>query len=220
MILIMLGAPGTGKGTVATKLSEKFKIPQISTGDIFRKAISEKTKIGIEAEKYISQGNLVPDDLTIEIVNERLKCEDAKKGFILDGFPRTIYQAEALDEILDKNGEKVTLAINLETPEDEIIDRIINRRVCSNQLCKATYNLKLNPPKIEGICDKCGEKLIQRKDDTEETIKNRLVEYSKKAMSILEYYDKENVLYSTIVSVSKNKMAVDVADDVYRMLTK
>lgn len=220
MILIMLGAPGTGKGTVAAKLATKLNIPQVSTGDIFRKAIAEKTPVGVEAEKYISQGMLVPDDITIKIVEERLKDEDVQNGLILDGFPRTIEQAEALDSMLAKLNRKITLAINLETPEEEIIDRIVSRRVCSNQDCKTVYNTKLNPPKVEGICDKCGSKLIQRKDDNEETVKNRLVAYYKQSAPIVDFYKNKGLLYSSEVSVKINKMAVDVADEVYKMLTK
>lgn len=220
MILIMLGAPATGKGTVASKLSAKLGIPQVSTGDIFRKAIAEKTPVGIEAEKYISQGMLVPDEITIKIVEERLKDSDVQNGLILDGFPRTIDQAEALDSMLKKENKDITLAINLETPEDEIIDRIVNRRVCSNQECKSVYNTKLNPPQIEGICDKCGSELKQRKDDNEETVKNRLVTYYKQSAPIVDYYKNKGVLYSSEVSLRINKMAVDVADEVYAMITK
>ena len=220
MILIMLGAPATGKGTVAAKLSEKLNIPQVSTGDIFRKAIAEKTDVGVEAEKYISKGMLVPDEVTIKIVEERLKDDDVKNGLILDGFPRTIDQAKALDLMLEKENKNITLAINLETPEEEIIDRIVSRRVCSNQECKAVYNTKLNPPKVDGICDKCGKELIQRKDDNEETIKNRLVAYYKQSAPIVDYYKNRDVLYSSEVSIKINKMAVDVAEEVYEMLTK
>ena len=220
MIIIMLGAPGTGKGTVAAKLSEKLNIPQVSTGDIFRKAIAEKTPVGVEAEKYISQGMLVPDDITIKIVEERLKDADVQNGLILDGFPRTIEQAEALDTMLSKINREITLAINLETPEEEIIDRIVNRRVCSNQDCKTVYNTKLNPPKVDGICDKCGSQLIQRKDDNEETVKNRLVAYYKQSAPIVDFYKNKGLLYSSEVSMKINKMAVDVADEVYEMLTK
>ena len=220
MILIMLGAPGTGKGTVASKLSEKLNIPQVSTGDIFRKAIAEKTPVGIEAEKYISQGMLVPDDVTIKIVEERLKDRDVQDGLILDGFPRTIEQAEALDTML-KNAEKsIRLAINLETPEGEIIDRIVSRRVCSNQECKAVFNTKLNPPKVDGVCDKCGSELKQRKDDNEETVKNRLETYYNQSAPIVDYYKEKGILYSSEVSIKINKMAVDVVDEVYGMLTK
>ena len=220
MVLIMLGAPGTGKGTTASKLSEKLEIPQVSTGDIFRKAIAEKTEVGVEAEKYMSQGMLVPDEVTIKIVEERLKDADVQNGIILDGFPRTIEQAKALDKMLDKEGRKVTLAINLETPENEIIDRIVSRRVCSNQECKTVFNTKLNPPKQAGICDKCGAELKQRKDDNEETVKNRLVTYYKQSAPIVDYYKNKGVLYSSEVSLRINKMAVDVADEVYEMLTK
>lgn len=220
MVLIMLGAPGTGKGTVAAKLAEKLGIPQVSTGDIFRKAMAEKTPVGIEAEKYISKGMLVPDDVTIKIVEERLKDADVRNGLILDGFPRTIEQAEALDAMLKNVNKGVTLAVNLETPEEEIIDRIVNRRVCSNQECKTVYNTKLNPPKVEGVCDKCGKELIQRKDDNEETVKNRLVAYYKQSAPIVDYYKNKGVLYSSEVSIKINKMAVDVADEVYEMLKK
>lgn len=219
MILIMLGAPGTGKGTVASKLSEKLEIPQISTGDIFRKAMAEKTPVGLEAEKYISQGLLVPDETTIRIVEERLKDADVQNGLILDGFPRTIEQAKALDKMLESANKNIRLAINLETPEEEIIDRIVNRRVCSNQDCKTVYNTKLNPSKQEGICDKCGSELKQRKDDNEETVRNRLVSYYKQSAPIVDYYKEKGLLYSSEVSIKINKMAVDVADEVYEMLT-
>ena len=220
MILIMLGAPATGKGTVAAKLSEKLNIPQVSTGDIFRKAIAEKSDVGIEAEKYISKGMLVPDEVTIKVVEERLKNNDVQNGLILDGFPRTIEQAKALDLMLERENKNITLAINLETPVEEIIDRIVNRRVCSNQECKAVYNIKLSPPKIDGVCDKCGKELIQRKDDNEETVKKRLVTYYKQSAPIVDYYKNKDVLYSSEVSIKINKMAVDVADEVYDMLTK
>lgn len=220
MVLIMLGAPGTGKGTVASNLSEKLGIPQVSTGDIFRKAIAEKTEVGVEAEKYISKGMLVPDDVTIKIIEERFKDADVQNGIILDGFPRTIAQAEALDEMLKNMGKSIRLAINLETPESEIIYRIVSRRICSNQDCKAVYNTKLNPPKQEGICDKCGSELIQRKDDNEETVKSRLDAYYKQSAPIVDYYKERGVLYSSEVSLKINKMAVDVAKEVYEMLKK
>lgn len=220
MILIMLGAPGTGKGTVASKLSEKLGIPQVSTGDIFRKAMAEKTPVGIEAEKYITNGMLVPDDVTIKIVEERLKDSDVQNGLILDGFPRTIEQAQALDEMLEEVNRSITLAINLETPEEEIIERIVNRRVCSNQECKAVFNTKLNPPKQEGICDKCGSELKQRKDDNEETVRNRLVSYFNQSAPIVDYYKAKELLYSSEVSLKINKMATDVVDEVYEMLAK
>ena len=215
MNIIMLGAQGTGKGTVAGLISEKTGWPQISTGDIFRKNISEKTELGIEADKYISQGNLVPDEITVPMVINSLNEDSAKDGAILDGFPRTISQAEKLDEILGKLGKKVDLVINLTTPKEEIIDRMLTRRVCSNQDCKATYNVKLHPPKVEGICDKCGAKLKQREDDSNpEAIKRRLEIYEEKTSPLVEYYNKKGVLRTEEVSVSINRMGKDVADDI------
>ena len=165
MIIIMLGAQGTGKGTVAGIISEKTGIKQLSTGDVFRKNIKERTPLGIEADKYISKGNLVPDDITVPMVVGYLDSDMAKDGIILDGFPRTMAQAQKLDEILAERGKKVDLVINLVTPREEIIERILTRRVCSNQTCKTTYNIKLHPPMVEGICDKCGAPLVQRDDD-------------------------------------------------------
>ena len=218
MIIIMLGAPGTGKGTVATILAEGLNIPQISTGDMFRKAISEKTKIGIEAEKYISEGKLVPDDITIEIVEERLMQEDTKNGAILDGFPRTENQAKVLQDFLEKQGRTVNYAINLSSPEDEIIERIVNRRVCSNQECKTIYNVTLSPSKVEGICDKCGHKLIQRQDDTEETVKERIKTYKATSQPIINFYKERNVLVDALVSKKINKMGRDIAQDLIKMI--
>ena len=218
MIIIMLGAPGTGKGTVAGLLQEKLGINQVSTGDIFRKNIKEGTELGKLAEKYISKGDLVPDDVTIKIIEDRLNQPDAEKGVILDGFPRTVKQAEELDKILEKKGRKVELVINLTTPEEEIIERIVNRRVCSNQECKAVYNITLNPPKKDGICDKCGSKLITRKDDTEETVRTRLKNYFEQTSPLVEYYEKQGNLLTEMVSKSINKLGKDVAEEVVRQL--
>lgn len=217
MNIIMLGAQGTGKGTVAGLISEKTGYPQISTGDIFRKNISEKTELGIEADKYISKGNLVPDEITVPMVEDRLTWEDAKNGVILDGFPRTIEQAEKLDKILEKKGEKIDLVINLVTPKEEIIDRMLTRRVCTNQECKATYNTKLHPPKVEGICDKCGATLKQREDDSDpEAIKRRLEIYEEKTSPLVEYYKNKGVLRTEEVSISINRMGKDVAEDIVK----
>lgn len=218
MIIIMLGAPGTGKGTVAGILQEKLGIKQVSTGDIFRKNMKEGTELGKLAETYISKGNLVPDDVTIKIVEDRLKQEDVENGVILDGFPRTVTQAEALDNILETQGKQVTKVINLTTPEEEIIERIVNRRVCSNQDCKTIYNLVLNPPKQEGICDKCGSELIQRKDDNIETVKARFESYIKQTSPVVEYYEKKGNLYTAVVSQEINKLGKDVAEDVIELL--
>lgn len=216
MILIMLGAPGTGKGTIAGILTKKLGIPQISTGDIFRKNISEKTELGKLAESYISNGKLVPDDVTVKLVEDRLKKDDAKNGVILDGFPRTVAQAEALDEILFNSNKKVDITINLTTPEEEIIERVVNRRICSK--CKRVYNLVLNPPKENGICDDCGSELTARADDNEETIKNRLQTYFDQTSPLVDYYDKKGKLYSATVSQSINKMGPDVAKDIIAYL--
>ena len=218
MNIIMLGAPGTGKGTIAGILSEKLGIPQISTGDIFRKNIKEGTELGKLAESYISKGQLVPDEVTIKIVEDRLNKPDAKNGVILDGFPRTIVQADRLKEILKAKGENIDITINLETPEDEIIERIVNRRVCSNQECKAVYNVVLHPPKVEGKCDKCGSDLITRKDDKIETVKSRLEQYFTSTSPLVEYYKNEGILYSATVSKTINKLGEDVARDLIEYL--
>lgn len=220
MIIIMLGAPGTGKGTVAGILKDKLEIPQVSTGDIFRKHIKEETELGKLAESYISKGNLVPDEVTIDLVKNRLEEPDVQKGIILDGFPRTVNQAEKLDEILKGKGKKVDLVINLTTPEEEIIERIVNRRVCSNQECKAVYNLVLNPPKKEGICDKCGHELVQRKDDNAQTVESRLKNYFEQTSPLVNYYEKSGNLYSAVVSKKINKLGEDVAKDVINYIEK
>ena len=220
MIIIMLGAPGTGKGTVASILTGKLNIPQVSTGDIFRKHIKEKTELGKLAESYISKGELVPDDVTIGLIENSMEESDVQNGIILDGFPRTVKQAEELDKLLAQKGKKVDMVINLTTPEDEIIERIVNRRICSNSDCKTVYNLVLNPPKVEGVCDKCGSELIQRKDDTIETVKSRLDSYFKQTSPLVEYYEKQGNLYSAVVSKTVNKLGKDVAEDVMKEISK
>ncbi len=218
MVIIMLGAPGTGKGTVAGILKEKLNIPQVSTGDIFRKNMKEGTKLGKLAESYISKGKLVPDDVTIDIVKNRLDEKDVENGIILDGFPRTVKQAEELDKILESKGKKVDIVVNLTTPKEEIIERIVNRRVCSNQDCKTIYNIVLNPPKKEGICDKCGSELIKRKDDNVETVEARLENYFEVTSPLVEYYEKKGNLYSTMVSKTINKLGQDVAKELVEKL--
>lgn len=221
MILMMLGAQGTGKGTVAGLISEEMNWPQISTGDIFRKNISEKTELGIEADKYISKGNLVPDEITVPMVQNRLKQDDCKNGAILDGFPRTIEQAEKLDEILKQEGKKLDLVINLTTPREEIIDRILTRRVCTNQECKATYNTKMHPPKVEGICDKCGSPLTQRGDDSDpKAIEKRLEIYEEKTSPLVEYYKNKGILRTEVVSEAANHLGKAVAEEVISDIKK
>lgn len=221
MIVIMLGAQGTGKGTVAGIVSSETGLPQISTGDIFRKNISEKTKLGIEAQKYISKGELVPDDITVPMIQDRLNLEDAKCGALLDGFPRTIEQAEKLDEMLSNMGKKVDLVVNLVTPREELIDRMLTRRVCTNQECKTTYNIKLNPPKTDGICDKCGSLLKQREDDSDpEAIKRRLEIYDEKTSPLVQYYEQKGILQTQTVSIETGKMGADVAKELVEILKK
>ena len=219
MFIIMLGAPGAGKGTVAKILQEKLGIKQISTGDIFRKHIKEGTELGKLADSYISKGNLVPDDVTIELIKNRLEEDDVKKGAILDGFPRTVKQAEELDKILTQKGQRIDKVINLITPEEEIIERIVNRRVCSNQECRTIYNIVLNPPKVEGICDKCNSKLIKRADDTEETVRDRIETYFRQTSPLVEYYEKQGNLLTELVSKSINKLGKDVAEEIAQILS-
>ena len=215
MNIIMLGAQGTGKGTVAGLISEGIGLPQISTGDIFRKNISEKTELGIEADRYISQGNLVPDTITVPMVEDRLTWEDAKNGAILDGFPRTIEQAQKLDEILQSKNEKVDLVINLVTPKEELIDRMITRRVCTNPDCKTTYNTKLHPPKVEGICDDCKTPLTVRGDDNEESFKVRFDTYVQNTLPIIEYYKDLNKL----VEIDVNKKDLNLKEKLMEILS-
>ena len=218
MIIIMLGAPGTGKGTVAGKLQDKLGFTQVSTGDIFRKNIKEGTELGKLADSYISKGNLVPDDVTIKIIEDRLNEPDVENGIILDGFPRTVKQAEELDKILASKGKKVDKVYNLTTPEEEIIERIVNRRVCSNQECKAIYNIVLNPPKVVGKCDKCGSELVTRKDDNEETVRARLKNYFEQTAPLVEYYENKGNLVTEVVSKSINRLGEDVANDIVEQL--
>lgn len=220
MIIIMLGAPGTGKGTVAGILQEKLGIKQVSTGDIFRKNIKEGTKLGKLSKEYMDQGKLVPDEITIEIVKDRLEKTDVQNGAILDGFPRTVEQAKALDKMLAEKGQKVDKVINLSTPDKEIIERIVNRRICSNQECRKIYNLVLNPPKVEGICDRCGSALTKRKDDTEETVKERIKDYNIETKPLIDFYENKGVLETHVVSVAVNHLGQDVANEVVNEIQK
>lgn len=192
MKIIMLGAPGAGKGTQAKMIAEKYTIPHISTGDIFRANIKEGTELGQQAKEYMDKGLLVPDELVVNLVVDRLTWEDAKNGYVLDGFPRTIPQAEALTKALAEKGEKVDFAIDIDVPDQNIIDRMGGRRACVN--CGATYHIVNIPPKVEGICDKCGAKLILRDDDQPETVKKRLDVYHEQTQPLIDYYNAEGVL--------------------------
>ena len=186
MQLVLLGAPGSGKGTLAADLKNIYDIPHISTGDIFRRNISNKTELGLKADAYISKGQLVPDDITINMVADRLSEPDCSEGFLLDGFPRTIPQADALNDIMKKLGRSLTAVIDVTISDELVLKRLTNRRVCSN--CGLSYNLISMPPKQDGICDKCSCKIIQRKDDSEDTIKKRLETYHKQTQPLVDYY--------------------------------
>lgn len=218
MVIIMLGAPASGKGSVAEILSVNYNIPAISTGDIFRKNIKEGTELGKLAKGYMDKGELVPDDVTVNMVVERLSEDDTKEGVILDGFPRTVAQAEKLDEILKGKNSKIDIVVNLESNEDELLTRIINRRVCTNSSCKAVFNTVLHPSKTEGVCDKCGSELVQRDDDTLERAKNRLEVYRKETAPVADYYKSTGALYSTLLSERANRMKDEVSKDVIEYL--
>jgi len=192
MKLILLGAPGSGKGTIAQPLSIQLGIPSISTGEIFRQNIHEHTDLGKIVKEYIDRGELVPDEVTITTVEHRIAREDCVNGFILDGFPRTISQAKIFDEILGKRGEKIAAVINIQLEDEIIIKRLANRRVCEK--CGQTYNLKYVMPKVESVCDVCGGKVLQRDDDNEETVRKRLETYRVKTQPLVEYYEKANLL--------------------------
>lgn len=217
MYIIMLGAPGTGKGTIGNEICKKFNLEHIATGDIFRDEIKRQTELGKKANEYISKGNLVPDEVTIDMVKGKL---ENLNNVLLDGFPRTIKQAESLKEFLAEKGEKITAVINLAVPDEDLIKRTSSRIICSNKECGASYNTIFMPPKQEGICDICGSKLIKRKDDEPETIKERLGVYYKNTKPLIEYYEKENLLekidiniYSETTKEDTTKKATNIIEN-------
>ena len=194
MKIIMLGAPGAGKGTQAKQIADKYSIPHISTGDIFRANIKNGTELGKKAKQYMDQGALVPDELTCDLVMDRIQQDDCKNGFVLDGFPRTIPQAEALDAALGKINEKMDYAIDVDVPDENIVNRMSGRRACLN--CGATYHLISIPPKVEGICDRCGSEIVLREDDKPETVQKRLKVYHEQTQPLIDYYKNQGILKS------------------------
>ena len=194
MRLVLLGAPGAGKGTQAKKIIEKYPMPQISTGDLLRAAVAAGTALGKEAKNFMDKGELVPDSVVLGMVEERLKQDDCKSGYILDGFPRNTKQAEALDAMLGKLGMSLTAALSVDVPFENLMKRLTGRRTC--KACGQVFNVYFNAPKKEGVCDKCGGDLMQRDDDKEETIKKRLEVYSAQTAPLIDYYGKKNILQS------------------------
>lgn len=212
MKIIMLGAPGAGKGTQAKKIAEVCKVPHISTGDIFRANIKNGTELGAKAKQYMDKGLLVPDELTCDLVVDRIQQSDCANGYILDGFPRTIPQAEALTNALKAIDQKMDYAINVEVPDENIIGRMSGRRACVG--CGATYHVVYNPTKVEDVCDACGEKLILREDDKPETVKNRLNVYHEQTQPLIDYYKGQDIL----VEVDGTQNMDDVFTDILKVL--
>ncbi len=210
MKVIMLGAPGAGKGTQAKKIAAKYDIPHISTGDIFRANIKNGTELGKKAKTYMDQGLLVPDELVVDLVVDRVNQEDCAKGYVLDGFPRTIPQAEALDKALEKLGQKMDYAIDVDVPDEAIVSRMGGRRACVG--CGATYHLVYAPTKEEGICDICGKELILRDDDKPETVKKRLNVYHEQTQPLIDYYTKAGILKSVDGTVDLNDVFKAIVD--------
>ncbi len=194
MKIIMLGAPGAGKGTQAKMIAEKYGVPHVSTGDIFRANIKNGTELGMEAKKYMDQGLLVPDELTVRILLDRVAQDDCKNGYVLDGFPRTIPQAQVLEEALSERGDQIDYAVNVDVPDENIVRRMGGRRACLS--CGATYHIEHIPPRQEGICDVCGKELVLRDDDKPETVKNRLEVYHKQTQPLIDFYEAKGVLRS------------------------
>lgn len=208
MKIIMLGAPGAGKGTQAKKIAEKYQIPHISTGDIFRFNIKEGTELGMKAKAFMDQGGLVPDELTIGMLMDRIHKEDCQNGYVLDGFPRTIPQAESLTSALNERGQKIDYAVNVDVPDENIVNRMSGRRACLS--CGATYHIVYKPSKVEGICDVCGDKLVLRDDDKPETVKKRLSVYHDQTQPLIDYYKEAGVLANVDGTQDMEKVFSDI----------
>ena len=201
MNIVLLGPPGSGKGTQAKMIAEKYGVVHISTGDILRENVRNNTPLGVEAKKFMEAGKLVPDSLLIDIIKDRLAKDDVKGGWMLDGYPRTMPQAEAMDKILPNLGQKIDVVLNIDVPDGELVKRVTGRRMCK---CGTTYHVQFNPPKAEGKCDACGADLYQRADDTEETVKERLQAYHAQTQPLIDYYDKRGIV-ATVVGVGDIK---------------
>jgi len=214
MNIIFLGPPGAGKGTQAKILVEKYGIPQISTGDMLREHVKKGTELGKKAKEYMDKGQLVPDEIILSMVKERLSQPDAQKGFILDGFPRTVAQAEALDKMLEEMGRKIEYVLALIVPDDELVERLTGRRTCKN--CGMMYHIKFKPPKVDGKCDVCGGELYQRPDDNEETVRNRLKVYHESTAPLIEYYKKKGVLFE----IDGTKSIEEITQEIINILEK
>ncbi|SHG74903.1 Adenylate kinase [Thermosyntropha lipolytica DSM 11003] len=212
MNIILMGPPGAGKGTQAEKIKASYPIPHISTGDMFREAVSNGTPLGMEAKKYMDEGKLVPDEVTIGIVKERLMQPDCASGFLLDGFPRTVVQAEALDQLLAEIGKKLEAAINIQVPDEILIERVTGRVTCKE--CKTVYHLKFNPPAKENVCDRCGGELVARSDDRGDIVKKRLEVYNEQTNPLIEYYAKTGILYN----IDGNRGTEEVFADIKKVL--
>ncbi|AIS53171.1 adenylate kinase Adk [Thermoanaerobacter kivui] len=212
MRVILLGPPGAGKGTQAVKIAKEFNIPHISTGDIFRQNLRDNTDLGKLAKEYMDKGLLVPDEVTNRIVEDRLEKEDCKKGFLLDGYPRNVSQAEELDRFLEKQGNSLNCVLNIEVDRDVLIERITGRRICPN--CGATYHIKNSPPAVDNVCDKCGTQLIQRSDDKIESVLKRLEVYDSQTKPLIEYYTRKKIL----INIDGNKSVEEVFESIKRSL--
>ncbi len=212
MFIVLLGAPGSGKGTVGKIIAEDLKLAHISTGDLFRENLKNETELGKEAKQYMDKGELVPDEVTIKMLKERLNGEDVENGAVLDGFPRTGVQAVSLDNMLKEMNAKVDMALNIDVPFDEIVERIANRRSCKG--CGEIYNVVFSPSKVEGICDKCGGELYQREDQKPEVVENRLQVYSKTAQELINHYETAEILYNAKAGDKVGKTSYDVAKEV------
>lgn len=208
MNIVLMGPPGAGKGTQADVMARKLFVPHISTGDIFRANIKANTELGLLANQFISKGELVPDEVTMGMIKDRLAEADCEKGFILDGLPRTIVQADALEEILDGQGKKVEYVVNIEVPLENLIERLSGRRVCRN--CSQTYHMMYNPPAEAGVCDDCGGELYQRADDSEATIKNRLEVFQAQSQPLVDYYQEKGLLLNIDGEQSINQVLIDI----------